>query len=534
MRTATFLTSCLLVALVGIVPVAGADDDGFRPIFDGKTLEGWDGNPDFWRVEDGSIVGQTTAEKPTKGNTFLIWRGGEPGDFELKVEFKLINGNSGIQVRSFEKPDEWGKWVIGGYQPDMDSSGRYMGILYGERFRGILAMRGDKTVIGDDGKPKVVGKVGDSQELLEKVDLDGWNEFHITCSDWTVTTKINGHTMTEVTDEDEDMRRAKGLIAFQLHAGPPMEVRFRNVRLKELGAQETSARQTAAQNGNGKKRIVFVAGTASHGYGGHEHKAGLTLLAKALEKSGLPVETVVYTGGWPEDPDAFDGADSIVIYSNGGGGHPILPHLEQVEPLMEKGVGLACLHYAVEVPKDRAGQQFLDWIGGYFETHWSVNPWWTAHVKELPEHAVTRGVEPFSLHDEWYYHMRFRPDMEGVTPLVTAVPPDSTRERPDGPHSNNPTVRARKGEPEHLGWVYERPDGGRGFGFTGGHWHWAWAQDDFRTFVLNGIAWTAGLDIPAGGVPSKTPTYEELLENQDYPKPDNFDEERAWQSFAPK
>lgn len=528
MRTAMFVASSLL-ATIALAPwTTQAAEDGFRPIFDGKTLEGWDGNPDFWRVEGGVIVGQTTAEKPTKGNTFLIWRGGEPGDFELKAEFQLVNGNSGIQVRSFEDPDNWGKWVVGGYQADMESSGRYMGIVYGERYRGILAMRGDKTVIGSDGKPTVVGKVGDPDELRGKIDLNGWNEYHIICRGWTISQKINGHTMAEVTDEDEARRLAKGLIAFQLHAGPPMEVKFRNVRLKELDPQE------AAQRGGAKKRIVFVAGTASHGYGGHEHNAGCRVLAKALEESGLPVETAVYDGGWPKDPNAFDGADAIVIYANGGGGHPILPHLEQVEPLMKKGVGLACLHYAVEVPKEQAGQQFLDWIGGYFETHWSVNPWWTAHIEQLPEHPVTRGVKPFSLHDEWYYHMRFRPDMEGVTPVLTAIPPDSTRERPDGPHSNNPTVRARRGEPEHLGWVRERPDGGRGFGFTGGHWHWAWAHDDFRTVVLNGIAWTAGLDIPAGGVPSKAPTYEQLLKDQDYPKPDDFTEEKAWATFAPR
>ncbi len=528
MRSATFLTSCLLATLA-IAPWDAMAEEGFRPIFDGKTLEGWDGNPDFWRVEDGAIVGQTTPDKPTKGNTFLIWRGGEPADFELKVEFKLINGNSGIQVRSFEDPENWGEWVVGGYQPDIEDSGRYMGIIYGERYRGILALRGDRTVIGSDGKPTIVGKIGDPDELLEKIDLKGWNEYHIICRGWTISQKINGHMMAETTDEDEARRRAKGIIAFQLHAGPPMEVKFRNVRLKELDAQEP-----AAQSGGEKKRIVFVAGTASHGYGGHEHNAGCRLLAKALEESGLPVETAVYDGGWPKDPNAFDGADAIVIYSNGGGGHPILPHLEQVEPLMKKGVGLACLHYAVEVPKERAGQQFLDWIGGYFETHWSVNPWWTAHIEQLPEHPVTRGVKPFSLHDEWYYHMRFRPNMEGVTPVLTAVPPDSTRQRPDGPHSNNPTVRARRGEPEHLGWVYDRPDGGRGFGFTGGHWQWAWAQDDFRTVVLNGIAWTAGLDIPDGGVPSKTPTYEQLLKHQDYPKPDDFTEEKAWATFAPR
>lgn len=528
MQVATLLKGCLLAtALAAVSSSLWAEEDGFRPIFDGKTLEGWDGNPDLWRVEEGCIVGQTTPEKPTKGNTFLIWRGGEPADFELKVEFKLTNYNSGIQVRSFEDPEKWGKWAAGGYQADIEESGRYMGICYGERFRGILAMRGDRTVIGGDHKPEVVGKVGDPDELLKKIDLTGWNEYHIIARGWTITQKINGVTMAEVTDEDEEVRRAKGLIAFQLHAGPPMKVEFRNVRLKEL------AEETASQNG-GKKRIVFVAGTASHGYGGHEHSAGCKLLAKRLEESGLPVETAVYENGWPQDPNAFDGADAIVVYSNGGGGHPILPHLDQVEPLMKKGVGLACLHYAVEVPKEQAGRQFLDWIGGYFETHWSVNPWWTAHFKQIPEHPVTRGVEPFALYDEWYYHMRFRPDMEGVTPLLTAIPPDSTRERPDGPHSNNPTVRARRGEPEHLGWVYDRPDGGRGFGFTGGHWHWAWADDDFRTFVLNGIAWTAGLDIPASGVPSKTPGYEELLKNQDYPQPDGFTEEKAKASYAPK
>ncbi|MDZ7620635.1 MAG: family 16 glycoside hydrolase, partial [Patescibacteria group bacterium] len=520
MQVATLLKGCLAAAVLAASSTLWAEEDGFRPIFDGKTLEGWDGNPDFWRVEDGCIVGQTTPEKPTKGNTFIIWRGGEPADFELKVEFKLTNHNSGVQVRSFEKPEEWGKWVAGGYQADIEESGRYMGICYGERFRGILAMRGDRTVIGADHKPTIVGKVGDADELLKKIDLAGWNEYHIIARGWTVTQKINGNVVAEVTDEDEEVRRAKGLIAFQLHAGPPMKVAFRNVMLKEL------AEDTAAKDG-GKKRIVFVAGTASHGYGGHEHNAGCKLLAKRLEESGLPVETVVYENGWPQDANAFDGADAIVIYANGGGGHPILPHLEQVEPLMKKGVGLACLHYAVEVPKEQAGRQFLDWIGGYFETHWSVNPWWTAHFKQIPEHPVTRGVKPFSLHDEWYYHMRFRPDMEGVTPLLTAIPPDSTRERPDGPHSNNPTVRERRGEPEHLGWVYDRPDGSRGFGFTGGHWHWAWAHDDFRTFVLNGIAWTAGLDIPAGGVPAKSPDYEELLKHQDYPQPDGFTEEKA-------
>jgi len=499
-----------------------ADEAGFQAIFDGKTLAGWDGNPKFWRVEDGCIVGQTTAENPTKGNTFLIWRGGQPADFELKLEYKLTNHNSGVQFRSWEEPEKWGKWVIGGYQADIDESGRFTGICYGERFRGILAQRGQKTVIGEDHKPRVVGSVGDPAELLKAVDLDGWNEYHIIARGNHIVQKINGRVMCELTDEDRQMRRSSGLIALQLHAGPPMKVMFRNIRLKQLPQPDPQMKGPAAE----KKKIVFIAGRKSHGYAGHEHYAGCMLLAKCLEESGLPVETVVYRDGWPKEKGALDGAATIVIFSDGGGGHPAMGHLEEMGKLMDQGVGLVCLHYAVEIPKGEPGDKLKSWIGGYFETYWSVNPHWKAEFKEFPDHPVARGLKPFAIDDEWYYHMRFVDDMKGVTPILTAVPPDSTRMRPDGAHSGNPVVRARKGMPEHVGWVYERPDGGRGMGFTGGHWHWNWACDSFRTFVLNGIVWTAGLEVPQGGVPSKRPTIEELKANQDYPEPANFDWER--------
>ncbi len=169
------------------------------------------------------------------------------------------------------------------------------------------------------------------------------------------------------------------------------------------------------------------------------------------------------------------------------------------------------------------GDYLKKWIGGYFETDWSVNPHWFGEFKSLPKHPINRGVKPFEIDDEWYCHMRFLDDMKGVSPILTAIPPDSTRQRKDGAHSNNPTYRARSGQPEHVAWAVEREDGGRGFGFTGGHWHWSWANDNFRTLVLNSIAWVAGLEIPAGGVPSKTPTFEELEANQDFPQSKKFD-----------
>jgi len=236
------------------------------------------------------------------------------------------------------------------------------------------------------------------------------------------------------------------------------------------------------------------------------------------------MESVVYREGWPKNATDLDDADTIVVDCDGG--RILVRHLQELDKLMKKGVGLVCIHYTVSVPKEKPGRCMLDWLGGYYELWWSVNPVWTAEFKTLPEHPITRGVKPFTIKDEWYYHMRFRETMEGVTPILTAVPPDSTRKRKDGPHSNNPHVRARMGMPEHTAWAYERPGGGRGFGFTGGHWHWNWAHDDFRRLVLNAIVWTAGAEVPPEGVPTKMPTVADLEANADFEKPKNWKPER--------
>ena len=205
----------------------------------------------------------------------------------------------------------------------------------------------------------------------------------------------------------------------------------------------------------------------------------------------------------------------------------MLPHLAALERQMVKGAGLAVLHYALCVPKGAPGNKLLNWIGGHYEEHWSVNPFWSARFDTLPRHPVTGGVEPFAIRDEWYYHMRFQPGMIGVTPILTANPPEKTREGPDGPHSGNPTVRSRKGMPEHVAWVYERPGGGRGFGLTGGHYHWAWGEKNFRQVVLNGIAWVAGLDVPPGGIPAKALSWSDLTANQEVAAPIGFGPEDA-------
>lgn len=245
MKRSTMLALLPLLGLMMLsATAAAADDDGFKSIFDGKTLDGWDGNPKFWTVEDGAITGGTTADNPTKGNTFIIWRGGTPGDFELKLEYKLRNHNSGIQFRSFEVENS--KWVVGGYQADI-ADNNFNGILYGERFRGILASQGDKVVMDEDGKRSVVGKIGDKEELLKQIKKGEWNEYHIVAKGNTVAHSVNGHQMVEFVDNHKGVARADGILAFQLHAGPPMKVQFRNIRLKE-------AKKITPMQGSAKKK----------------------------------------------------------------------------------------------------------------------------------------------------------------------------------------------------------------------------------------------------------------------------------------
>ena len=490
-----------------------AQEPEYHSIFDGKSLSGWAGDTDYWRVEEGCIVGESTADRPLDQNTFLRWTEGELDDFELVLEFRIEGtdrANSGIQIRSQRLDDG----AVSGYQADIDRSGTYLGILYDEHTgRGILANRGQRVTIDADGQ-REVETIGDPQERITHFRRDDWNEYRVRATGNRIMTMINGEVMADLIDNQTGHVDDQGLLALQLHAGPPMKIAFRNIRLARLRLS------------GDRKKVVFVAGCPSHGWGAHEHNAGCLLLASRLDEAaarGLPIVSTVYQNGWPNDPTAFDNADSVVFYCDGGKGHLLHQHGDEFESVMRRGAGLVCLHYAVEVPKGESGQRFLQWIGGYFETDWSVNPHWKARFTQFPDHPITRGVEPFEMLDEWYYHMRFPAEMAGVQPILTALPPAESLRRPDGPHSGNPAVRTevlKEKRPQHVAWAFERSDGtGRGFGFTGGHFHRNWKSDPFRKLVLNAIAWTAHLQIPADGISSSTPTDKELDANQDEPKP---------------
>jgi len=245
-------------------------------------------------------------------------------------------------------------------------------------------------------------------------------------------------------------------------------------------------------------KIVLVAGKPSHGPGEHEFNAGSMLLAKCLRQNP-GVDAIVVKGGWPADDSFFAGANSIVLYMDGGENHPLLAddRLAALGKLMKRGVGLACLHYAVEVPGDHGGAELLDWIGGFYRRPYSQNPVNDVELTQAaPAHPISRGWDTFRATDEWYYRIMFRKDDKRLIPILTTMLPK------DAPQQ------------ETVAWAVEREDGGRGFGFTGGHYHHNWGLEDQRRLVVNAILWTAKVEIPAGGARCDLTT-EDLKANLD-------------------
>ncbi len=262
----------------------------------------------------------------------------------------------------------------------------------------------------------------------------------------------------------------------------------------------------------GTKRIVFIADKGTHGgRGNHEFQAGMLYMARRINALFPNAYAVVYTSDkWPKD---LSNADSIIVGLNHGGKAAEDP---QIKAAVERGAGFMAIHFGVEVNKGKQGDNYLNWMGGYFETFYSVNPTWKANINIIGKHPTANGVKPFEVSDEWYYHMRFRENMEGVTPILSAIPPVNTVHYKEGGKATDrggnaevlKSVEAK--EPQALAWAYMRKDGGRGFGFTGYHNYVNLANDDFRKTLLNGAAWVSGLEVPETGIPSTTPTKEEM------------------------
>lgn len=209
------------------------DESGFESIFDGRALANWDGDPVYWRVENGCLVGEVTPATLLKQNSFIVWRGGTTKDFELKLEYRIsARGNSGINYRS--EPFEGQRFALKGYQADIDGQQRYTGQNYEEKGRTFLAQRGDLSRVDADGKARVIGSVGLKDELAKKTRNEDWNEVHLIARGNVLTHLFNGQVMSVVIDDDAARRKFDGLLGVQVHVGPPMKVEFRNIRLKRL------------------------------------------------------------------------------------------------------------------------------------------------------------------------------------------------------------------------------------------------------------------------------------------------------------
>lgn len=256
------------------------------------------------------------------------------------------------------------------------------------------------------------------------------------------------------------------------------------------------------------KKIVLIGDAGTHGPpGNHEFIAGSLILARRIHKAYPNTWAVVHSSkNWPKD---LAHADVVVVGLNHGGK---AAQDKQIEAACARGAGFMALHFGVEVNKGAQGDNYLKWMGGYFECKWSVNPWWTPKFETFPTHPITRGVKPFSCRDEWYYHMRFVPDMMGVTPILSDIPPVSTVKEQVSDRGGNPDVfkAVSEKQPQHVAWAYDRPDGGRGFGFTGMHAHNNWGVDGFRQTLVNALAWVTKLEIAEGGVPCEPVGPDEL------------------------
>ena len=262
------------------------------------------------------------------------------------------------------------------------------------------------------------------------------------------------------------------------------------------------------------KQILLIAGKPSHPPGQHEHNAGVGILAKWLNTVPGIHATTSLSGAWPEARD-FEKADAIYFFFDGGESHLAFQegHAGDVTKAASRGAGLMFMHYATEPPAKLGHAEMLDWIGGFFDLNYSVNPVYEAEFNTLPAHPITRGVKPFKIKDEWYYNIRFKDNLQNFTGILVTTPPADTI-KGDGIRSGNADVRTKVGQPHFVAWAGERQNGGRSVGLTGGHFHSNLGDENFRKIVLNSLVWVAKAEVPANGIEVSVKP-EDLTENLD-------------------
>jgi len=438
---------------------------------------------------------------------------------------RLLGGKTAFNSRNSPKSN-MAKWqrLIQQAAPKFSINGSGVGgVVRFDSFRNKPATR---THPIKRGVPSVLSrklKIEDDKKTVLRTTVS-----HHPHGDWELRVKVNGKIISskEVSSKTVSDEWLTHEVDLSPYAGKEINLQLENQptdwrnewgywhEIKVQAKPFTSLKKgSVSQN----KKVVFISGKPSHGRMKHEHRAGNMILAKRLNEAGLPVEAVVLEDiGYPKDESVLEDASTIVIFCTGHGGHVLNPKLKEFDALMKKGIGVIMIHWATEAVSGAPGDKFLEWMGGFCDLNWSVNPHWKPNFKPR-KHPIWNGVQPFSVDDEWYYHMRFVEDRTGLTPILSDVPSMETLKRPDGMRSGNPSVRkaVANGESQHVAWAYERPQGGRGFGFTGGHNHVSWQDDNYRKIMLNAILWTAGMEVPENGVDSLSPDDAEIESNLD-------------------
>ena len=438
---------------------------------------------------------------------------------------RLLGGKTASNSRNSPKSN-MAKWqrLIQQAAPKFSINGSGVGgVVRFDSFRNKSATR---THPIKRGVPSVLSrklKIEDDKKTVLQATVS-----HHPHGDWELRVKVNGKIISskEVSSKTVSDEWLTHEVDLSPYAGKEINLQLENQptdwrnewgywhEIKVQAKPFTSLKKgSVSQN----KKVVFISGKPSHGWMKHEHRAGNMILAKRLNESGLPIEAVVLEDiGYPKEESVLEDASTIVIFCTGHGGHVLNPKLKEFDALMKKGIGVIMIHWATEAVSGAPGDKFLEWMGGFCDLNWSVNPHWKPNFKPR-KHPIWNGVQPFSVDDEWYYHMRFVEDRTGLTPILSDVPSMETLKRPDGMRSGNPSVRkaVANGESQHVAWAYERPQGGRGFGFTGGHNHVSWQDDNYRKIMLNAILWTAGMEVPENGVDSLSPDDAEIESNLD-------------------
>lgn len=452
-----FLFVCLSLALTAR---AAEPAPNWVSMFDGKSMKGWAvtefGGHGEVAVKDGNIeIGMGAA----LGGTH--WTNEFPkSNYEISLEAQKFDGSDFFCGLTFPVGESHCSFIVGGW------GGSVVGL---SSVDGLDASENETTKYTQFPK----GKWFKIKVRVTDQKIETWID-----DEKSVDQILKGHRIS-LRPGDIDMSKPLGVATYQTTS------LLRDIKYRKLAPAAV-------------KKVAFIAGKKSHGPGEHEYEKSLNVLKKCLETSPnvTGVKCDVYTNGWPADPKALDDAATIVVFSDGSDhvetANPLLvgDRLQTLDRLMKKGVGLVALHYTVFVPEQRGGEEFLRWIGGHFHYQGpSGSAKWVSKietkdysVRVASKHPVTRGVAPFNIREEYYFNLRFPQDRKGWSPIATF-----------GPDGDATAV---------VGWAIERADGGRGFGYTGGHFHKNLEIENARRLLLNAILYTAGLDVPLDGVQS--------------------------------